>query len=246
MKWKAELKLAAEAAQAGAALLLNSFASNAQIQSQTGKDIKTRADVESEVCIAQRLSPSGIPVLGEEMAKAPVEKLGLRWLVDPLDGTMNFSRGFPMNAVSVGLWDGNTPILGAVYDLSRRVLYTGCVGAGAWRDGRVMRVSSTVERGQAVLATGFPVARDYAKEALTGFVERVQAFKKIRMIGSAVMSLAFVAEGVFDAYFEEDIMVWDVAAGLALVAAAGGRIEVRPGSKPYALVATATNGHFDL
>jgi myo-inositol-1(or 4)-monophosphatase len=246
MKWEAELKLAAEAARAGAALLLNSFASNAQVQSQTGKDIKTRADVESEACIAKKLSASGISVLGEEMAKAPVEETGLRWLIDPLDGTMNFSRGFPMNAVSVGLWDGNTPILGAVYDLPRRILYTGCAGAGAWRDGKSMRVSTTVEREQAILATGFPVARDYAKDALARFVQRVQTYKKIRMIGSAVMSLAYVAEGAFDAYYEEDIMIWDVAAGLALVAAAGGRIEVKSGSKPYAVLANATNGHFDL
>jgi myo-inositol-1(or 4)-monophosphatase len=246
MKWQAELELATDAARAAAELLLVSFSADAGIRSQSGKDIKTRADVEAEACIVRLLEPSGIRVLGEEMTKTEAEVPGLRWLVDPLDGTMNFSRGFPMSAVSIGLWEGHTPILGVIYDLPRRTLYGGGVGMGAARDGMAIKVSGTIERRQAILATGFPVARDYANEALSGFMQRVQNFKKIRMIGSAALSVAMVAEGVFDAYFEEDIMIWDVAAGLAIVAAAGGQIEVRPGSKPYAVVASATNGQFTI
>jgi myo-inositol-1(or 4)-monophosphatase len=120
------------------------------------------------------------------------------------------------------------------------------VGTGAFRDDRPIGVSTVADRSQAVLATGFPSGRDYGTDALTTFTQRVQAFKKIRMIGSAVLSLAMVAEGTFDAYFEEGIMLWDVAAGLALVAAAGGRIDVRPGARHLSVVATATNGHISL
>ena len=242
MKWQHELDLAAGAARAAGELLLESFGPDAGVKSREGRDIKTRADSEAEDLILRHLEPSGIPVLGEEGARAGGEVTGLRWLVDPLDGTMNFTRGFPMHAVSVALWDGTHPVLGVILDLPRRVLYTGCVGAGAWLNGAPIRVSTTAECGQAILATGFPIGRDYGAESLGRFVARIQVFKKIRMIGSAALSLALVAEGVFDAYFEEDIMLWDVAAGLALVEAAGGRVEVRPGRGPYAVVARGTNG----
>jgi myo-inositol-1(or 4)-monophosphatase len=159
---------------------------------------------------------------------------------------MNFSRGFPVHAVSIGLWDGATPVLGVIADIARGSIYRGLVGLGAWRDDRPIRVSSITERAQAVLVTGFPTGRDYGDAALAAFIARVQAFKKIRMIGSAALSLAFVAEGVFEAYTEEGIMLWDIAAGLALVAAAGGRIDVRPGARHLSVVATATNGHITV
>lgn len=246
MKWERELELATEAAQAAAALLTLSFSADAGVQGGEGRDIKTRADVEAEACILRHLEPSGLPVLAEETAGESVPADGPRWLVDPLDGTMNFSRGFPMHAVSIALWDSARPVLGVVYDLPRQLLYTGHINGGAWQGGRPIRVSSIAETGQAMLATGFPTGRDYGTDSLTAFVSRVQAFKKIRMIGSAVLSLTMVAQGVFDAYFEEDIMIWDVAAGLALVAAAGGRIEVRQGSRPNAVVAKATNGLINL
>lgn len=242
MNWQAELELAKGAASAAADLLVGSFSANADIRSQAGKDIKTRADVEAEACILRHLAVSGVRVLAEESAGEASPSEGLCWMVDPLDGTMNFSRGFPMHAVSIGLWDGMMPILGVIYDLSRGHIYAGRVGGGAWRNNVPMHVSATAECGQGILATGFPTGRDYGGEALGAFVGRIQSFKKIRMIGSAAMSLAMVAGGIFDAYIEEDIMIWDVAAGMALVAAAGGRIEVLPSGKRHAVRATATNG----
>jgi myo-inositol-1(or 4)-monophosphatase len=242
MEWQSELDLAIGAARAASELLLASFSVDAGVQSREGKDIKTRADVEVEACILRYLAPSGLPVLAEETARDVATEEGMRWLVDPLDGTMNFSRGFPMHAVSIALWDRMTPVLGVVYDLPRKVLYFGCIGAGAWRNDMPLRVSSTAECGQAILATGFPTYRDYETDSLAAFVGRIQSFKKIRMIGSAAISLALVAEGVFDAYFEEDIMIWDVAAGLALVAAVGGQIEVRQGRGTHSVNAKATNG----
>jgi fructose-1,6-bisphosphatase/inositol monophosphatase family enzyme len=246
MNTDTELQRAVDAVDR-AAELLGAYFADAGVQSQTGRDIKTQADVAAEACLVEHLSPSDIPILAEESAgNAGSATDGLRWLVDPLDGTMNFTRGFPICAVSVGLWDGPNPLLGVVYDLGQRTLYTGIVGEGAWRDGQSIHVSAIAETSQAILTTGFPVGQDFATASLDEFIGRVQAFKKIRMIGSAALSLARVAEGVFDAYYEDNIMIWDVAAGLALVTAAGGQIQSRPGTKPHALVATATNGHLTL
>jgi myo-inositol-1(or 4)-monophosphatase len=242
MPWQRELDLAARAARAAATLLRETFTTDAGVRSSDGKDIKTRADVEAEAQILRALAPTGMPVIAEESANAGRPPDGPHWLVDPLDGTMNFSRGFPMHAVSIGLWDAGKPVLGVIVDIARDALYAGVVGVGAHRDGKPIRVSAVADPGQALLATGFPTGRDYGSDALTTFVGRVQAFKKIRMIGSAAMSLAMVAQGSFDGYHEEDIMLWDVAAGLALVAAAGGRIDTRPGAKPLSVAAAATNG----
>ena len=246
MKWQRELDLAVSAVQSAAACLGSRFVSGAGVCSLEGKDIKTDADVEAEAEILRHLRVTAFPIVAEESSAARVGGSGVHWLVDPLDGTMNFARGFPMHAISVALWDGMTPLLGAIYDLPRRALYTGVIGSGAWRDGRPIVVSDTAEKSQAILATGFATGREYGSGALGDFIARVQAFKKIRMIGSATLSLAMVSGGTFDAYFEEDIMLWDVAAGIALVAAAGGTFEVWLGNRPNAVVAFASNGRITL
>lgn len=242
VQWQRELDLATAAARDAAHLLSTAFSTDAGVRTRTGKDIKTLADTEAEARILRRLATSGLPVVAEESTTTATQPEGLHWLVDPLDGTLNFSRGFPMHAVSIALWDGKTPVLGVIVDIARDTLYQGVVGHGAWRNGQPIRVSTVADRSQAVLATGFPAGRDYGDAALTAFITRVQAFKKVRMIGSAAMALVMVAEGTFDACYEEGGMIWDVAAGLALVAAAGGSIQWQPGTRPGSAVVTAGNG----
>src|SRR4029434_4351390 len=98
MKWQAELDLASDVARRAGEVLLAGFSHDAGVRSQKGKDIKTRADMDAETLITRHLAASGIPVVGEETASDTSPSDGLRWLVDPLDGTMNFTRGFPMHA----------------------------------------------------------------------------------------------------------------------------------------------------
>jgi myo-inositol-1(or 4)-monophosphatase len=241
------LENALKAATQAVSLIRESFAFDAGVESTVGHDIKTLADVASEACIKQILAPSGIPILAEESADGNDNwKLGQYWLVDPIDGTMNIARGFPCFSVSIGLWSDGEPVLGVVYDIAHQSMFSGIVGLGAWRDGKPIAVSNVNNQGQAILATGFPVSRNYDDAPLLDFVKRIQSFKKIRMIGSAALSLAMVAQGTFDAYCEEDIMVWDVAAGLAIVKASGGRILFSPGSSSVQLRVAATNGRFTL
>ena len=169
------------------------------------------------------------------------------WLIDPLDGTMNFARGFPVCCVSIALWMHAAPALGVIYDLNTCHMHVGVVGKGATTDGKEpMQVSDVDNPGQAVLATGFPTGRSYEPNDLAEFIAKVRRFKKIRMIGSAAVSLANVASGVWEVYHEENVFLWDVAAGLALVEAAGGKVVYSKLSSEGTFNVTASNGRVTL
>lgn len=225
---EADLLLAREAARRGGALLRQWRTGELVVDSDAGRDIKLRADREAEAVILETLAAAGYPTLAEESGETGEASQGPRWIVDPLDGTLNYKRGIDLCCVSIALWEDDRPLLGVVYDFHREELFSGLVGQGAWRNEVAIRVSEVGESARAVLGTGFPVSRDFASPALARFIGRVRAFKKLRLLGSAALSLAWVACGRIDAYCEEDIMLWDVAAGIALVAAAGGWVDAAP------------------
>lgn len=193
----------------------------ATVVSNIGKDIKIDADKKAHELILRILAETNIPILSEEDHQHEFDAK-LQWVVDPLDGSLNFFRGIPNCVVSIALLKNGEPILGVVYDFNREEMYTGIVGNGAWCNGKVITTSDISEKNNAVLMTGFPSYTNYSTEALTEFVIQVQSYKKIRLIGSAALSLAYVAGGRADAYIEKDIKIWDVAGGLAIVKSAGG------------------------
>ncbi|MCL5269958.1 MAG: inositol monophosphatase [bacterium] len=242
MTWRDELNLAVEAARAAGERLRAIAAGEKAVLSVAGRDIKLQADRDSESLILGMLAArSPHPVLAEESGECGTIAEGAApfWVVDPLDGTLNFSRGVPLCCVSIALVEGTAPRLGVVYDFNRGELFYGVPGdAGDVHGGiispageRPLAVSGVAERGKAILATGFPVNRDFGAAALAEFVDQVKSFKKVRLLGSAALSLAWVAAGRVDAYAEDDIMLWDVAAGLALVAAAGGHVALAPSAR---------------
>ena len=245
MNTQTELKLAETAAQAAAEILRSSFSTDAGIESAVDKDIKTRADQEAERVVREILTPTGIPILGEEFG-GDVAFTDRMWIVDPLDGTMNFTRGYPMHCVSIALWEQGKPVLGVIHELETDHVLSGVVGEGVTYEGMPVQVSAVSDPGQAILSTGFPSGRDYGDTALQQFVAQVQQFKKIRMIGCAALSLAYVARGVFDVHFEEGTYLWDVAAGLALVQAAGGRIDFTKPGPDWKMRVWADNGSRDF
>ena len=222
-----ELELAKEAARRAGAIL--KARADVRVDGDAGKDIKLSLDRESERCILETLQESsGFSILTEERGLLPGDKgTDLRWIVDPLDGTANYWRGLDsLSCVSVALWGGDRPILGVVYRFAAEEMYEGIVGKGAWKNGKPIRTSGIKEVTKAFLVTGFPVHRDYSEESLAGFIRRVQRFKKVRMLGSAALMGCLVAEGRMDAYMEDRIMLWDIAASAALVEAAGGCSEI--------------------
>jgi myo-inositol-1(or 4)-monophosphatase len=238
------LTTARGAAAAAAAVLRRDYLVDAGVTEDQAKDIKTLADVAAQAVILDALAATGIPVVAEEerAGQAGSAGRGQVWYVDPLDGTLNFTRGFAMAAVSVALWRDDEPLLGVVHDVFHGTVYAGVVGSGAWCNETPMRVSAVAGKDKAILATGFPSGRSYDTASLLGFVQSVQTYKKVRMLGSAALMLAQVAAGRFDAYEEEDIYLWDVAAGLALVRAAGGAMRMTPGSGPFQYRVRADNG----
>jgi len=239
---QALLKLAEDGTRAAGTLLRHGRPVRVTAESQ--RDVKLDADRRAEDVILRVLRDgSDIDVLSEERgAIAGTASGDWRWIVDPLDGSLNYLRGMPLCAVAVGLWGGDEPVAGAVYDFNGDAMFTGLVGKGAWLNGTPIRVSVIGERARAVLGTGFPAGTDFSPESLGRFVTRIRDYRKVRLLGSAALSLAYVAAGRLDAYLERDIKLWDVAAGLAIVRAAGGRIVRAPSQASHALTVYADNG----
>lgn len=224
--WTKELELAKQAAkQAGDFLRKRE---DIHVDMLEGKDIKLSSDKMSEKIIMDVLSESEIPILSEEYGLKG-EKGDCYWIIDPLDGTINYFKGLDdLACVSVALWEKDRPVLGVVYRFMKDEMFYGAKGTGAFLNGNMIHPSGIKGTGQAVMATGFPVKRSYSNDSLDKFIRQVQVFKKVRMLGTAAIMGTFVACGRLDAYFEEEIMLWDIAAASAIVEAAGGTVAIEP------------------
>ena len=222
------------------------LASGAQmkVNASTDDDVKMQADVDSETLVRERLKTTGLPVIGEELGGDPAlfDSTELYWVVDPLDGTYNYLRRQPATCVSLGLMRGPEPVLGVIHDFTARKTYLGIPGQGTFINGRPIRPEWARGIADACIMTGFPAAADKSPAALQLFMSQVSQYKKIRMIGSAALALAYVGEGVADTYYESGTNLWDVAAGLAIIKASGGHYRLVPtGKRPlnYDLWASA-------
>ena len=227
----AALGVAVEAVTEAGHLLRKLRQRPVEVLSEAAHDIKLKADQLAEARILEMLAARlPLPVLTEESGEhGGVSENSRMWVVDPLDGTFNYSRGTPLCCSSVGLWENGQPVLGAIFNFFTGELFTGIVGQGAWLNGKPIAVSGVREVAKASLATGFPHHQDKSDAPLIAFVRQVQTYKKIRMLGSAALMGAYVACGWLDAYAEEDIWLWDVAAAAAICRAAGASVRVRPG-----------------
>ena len=207
-----------------------------------GRDIKLNADKAAEAIIIERLKAAGdIPILSEETGWTAPES-DTAWIVDPLDGSANYIRNIPLCCVSLAQVQGAKPVLGVINHFEQDALYVGAAGRGATLNGAPIKVSEAADCGQAMLMTGLPVWRDYSDAALAAFARDFARWKKVRMIGSAALSIAFVASGKADRYKEESIMFWDVAAGCAIAEAAGGRVSISDGPLDSPKTVVVDNG----
>ena len=161
---------------------------------------------------------------GEERTRAHPES-PFQWIVDPLDGTMNFVHGVPTFAVSIGLWHRHQPLVGVIHDPTRDETFTAIRGRGAWLNGRRMRVSPARQLATSLLSTGFSSKfRQDPKPYLRWFTAFQSRCHGVRRMGSTAISLAYVACGRQEGFYEQDLWPWDIAAGLLLVREAGGRV----------------------
>jgi myo-inositol-1(or 4)-monophosphatase len=214
------------AAAAGAALLANRAAWSV-IEAEEGREVKVAADKQAEALILEQLKrASPYPIISEEAGWARARERGdkLVWAVDPLDGSVNYLRHYPHCAVSIALLDEGAPVLGVVDCFVLRERFTGVVGEGAWLNGLPMKVSDIADPAAGILQTGVPSRA--SNDSMKLFEQRLRTWRKVRMIGSAASALAYVASGRAEAYRESGSMIWDVAAGCALVKAAGGEYHI--------------------
>ena len=241
-----ELNLAKLAAkQAGDFLISEKDNISATIYSKD-KDIKLQADIQTEVLIKSILEKdSSFPILGEESG-ASVKELGKTyWVVDPLDGTANFARNIPISCVSIALISNSKPVLGVIYDFNHDDMYSGSKDHKAELNSFEIRVSQVQEKSLATIVTGLPAKTDFSDTAMQKMIHDFQSWKKVRMIGSAAMASAYVASGKADLYKEFGIYLWDIAAGAAIVEAAGGKVSLLNQNDAYQVDAFFSNEYLE-
>jgi myo-inositol-1(or 4)-monophosphatase len=188
------------------------------------RDLVTAADVASERHIVRRIRErfAGHAIEAEEEVHDAARD-GLRWLVDPLDGTVNFVHGIPCFSVSIAMYDGDVPEVAVVHAPKLGETFCAVRGAGATLGGERIRVSRAAALGDCVVATGFPYRRgELANDNLENFAAVFHHVRGLRRLGSAALDLAYTAAGRFDAYWELHLGAHDVAAGALLVREAGG------------------------
>lgn len=220
------LSHALDAARAAAALVYEGWRKRPASTHKGRIDLVTQYDLDSEALLRERLAATAFAFVGEEQgASSAIQAGGPTWYVDPIDGTTNFVHGHPFWCVSVGLALSGRPVLGAVVAPSLGVEWTGVVGEAASRGGLVCRVSDASRLEEAFLATGFPYDRQTSRENnFDAFVAIKKKCLGVRRCGSAAIDLCFVADGTYDGYWERKVRSWDVAAGSAIVLAAGGHV----------------------
>ncbi|MDB4836531.1 inositol monophosphatase [Gammaproteobacteria bacterium] len=222
-----ELKTAIDAATAAGKLLYKNKKDLNKLIFSSDTDIKLKADIEAEDLIISILTKeSSFPILAEESGKSEAALEETFWVVDPLDGTANYSRNIPLCCVSIALMYKMHPVIGVVYDFNNNDLYEGSLDKEAKLNGSVIKVSDVNKSKKAILVTGLPNNTDYTDSALLKMVKDFQEWRKVRMIGSAAIASCYIASAKADVYKEFGTYLWDVAAGAAIVNAAGGKAEI--------------------
>jgi len=190
-------------------------------------DIKLQADIEAEDLIKSILTKeSSFPILAEESGKPEGGLEEIFWVVDPLDGTANYTRNIPLCCVSIALMHKMKPVIGVVYDFNNNNLYEGSFDGEAKLNESIIKVSAINKPKEGILVTGLPNNTDYSDSALLKMVKDFQKWRKVRMIGSAAIASCYIASAKADVYKEFGTYLWDVAAGAAIVNAAGGKAEI--------------------
>ena len=229
------LEIAKRAAQQAGETLLKEHTTLLKINYSDKRDVKIAGDdVAEDIVLSYLQKNTSYSILSEERGRlGQLKEKQYFWVVDPLDGSLNFSRGIPFCNISIGLYRSWDPVLGVVFDFHRSEMFSGIVGEGAWLNGSPIHVSEVMEKQDAVLCTGFPVNSDFTSKGLDEFIKVIQQYKKIRLLGSAALSIEYVACGRADVYRENNIMLWDVAGACAIVKAAGGVVGIEKTIKEY-------------
>lgn len=220
------IKTAESAARKAGAYLMGRFQGDLLIEKKGEIDLVTDADRESERIIKDTILGEypDHKILAEEGGNSIADS-DYFWLVDPLDGTTNFSHGFPVWSVSIALLVKGEIIAGCIYNPILDECFKAEKGTGAYLNGKAISVSSTEKLGDSLLATGFPYdIRRSDDDNIKEFTSFAKSARAVRRAGSAALDLAYVASGRFDGFWEFKLAPWDLAAGTLMVVEAGGNV----------------------
>ena len=243
-----EFQTFAERVAQEAGRLLRDAAGRVEVREKGPGDLVTDADLASQRAIAERLDETfpGHTLLAEEEGVGPDPPRAWRWIVDPLDGTINFAHGFPFWSVSIALEHAGTLVVGVVHNpLSAATSYSAAQGHGATLNGQPMRVSQTDRLGNSLISTALPTDIRADADLQMAYLRKFSiGTHSVRRTGSSALNLAIVAAGGFDVCYATSMNPWDAAAGVVLVREAGGVVRKLSGG-PYDLYRQdilATNG----
>jgi myo-inositol-1(or 4)-monophosphatase len=197
-----------------------------RIEYKGHNNLVSYVDKEAEKMLVQELSAL-LPEAGfiTEEGTAPLSTQTLNWVIDPLDGTTNFTHGFPVYAVSIGLTEGKKSLLGVVYDVTRDECFYGWQNGGAFCNGERLKLSVTRQLKDGLMATGFPYTKfDKYPQYMQILNHLLMNSHGIRRLGSAAIDAAYVACGRVDGFFEYGLNAWDIAGGVLLIEEAGGKV----------------------
>ncbi len=252
---KRALATASVAAKAAGALMRKNWRSPKVVNKASRYDIKLDLDVRCQKLIEKTLRGAfpHINLLAEEGDSGDVT-LEYRWVVDPIDGTVNFAYGIPHACVSIALQGkrqkakgkigGYETLLGVVYDPFLDELWTATCNSPARLNGRVIHASNRKQLADCIVTTGFAKSAQSLEDMLPFFGRLARSVRKVRMLGSAALAMTWVATGRLDAYVESRVSLWDIAAGALILERAGGEFwhEPVPG-EPHVLRLVANNGN---
>ncbi len=223
------LTTALEAAHEAGKLLRAHFGTALKVNAFESHDIKLDLDVRSQELITEKLL-SAFPthaIYGEEGLTGD-QNSEFQWIVDPIDGTVNYFYGFPHFCISIALRQRGEIITGVIYDPIRDELWQAEKGGPALLNGRPIQVSTRTQLSEAMLSVGFSKTKTTIGSGMALFENMVYRARKCRLMGSAALDLAYVACGRLDAYIESSVSLWDIAAGQLIIECAGGKVDVKP------------------
>jgi len=245
---KPYLDAAENAANAAGKLLRENFQQQQRVKTFAAHDIKLEIDVRAQELIGKLLLEEfpAHALYGEE-GIAGDQSSDHQWIVDPLDGTVNYFYGIPHFCVSIALRVHKELVVGVIYDPIRGEMWTGQRGEISKLNGAPIHVSDRAELAEAIVSIGLAKTGETINTNFPLLQQMIHRVRKCRVLGSAALDLAYVACGRFDAYVETGISLWDIAAGSLLVENAGGTVDLRPRENmkdKYSIV--ASNGLIDL
>ena len=208
-------------------LIRNAFGKTQSVEFKTNElNLVTETDKASEKLITNfiRKKYPSHGILAEEGSEANKSAEYL-WVIDPLDGTTNFAHGLPIFSVSIGLQKNGETIAGVVYDVNRYIIYSAEKGSGSFENKNRINVNKNANLGHSMLVTGFPYnVKENPDKCYERFIEFLKNTRAIRRLGSAAIDFCYVANGVFEGFWEVSLHPWDVCAGKLIVEEAGGLV----------------------